>query len=1168
MSRGLEIQKELEKANTYETEGNLEKAAKCYFKAATMIPEEDQNALKIYNKAFFTARKTGETVLMYQMGKAYYDVLSYWEEEKRIGELIPTFLEVSGRRKSQLEETKVTEEAADVLDWMMELYNLTGNIDAAYDISQETGDILSTVGQNILSGSYIIGKEDKWNQGLEFLNNAISAYQKIRLDKRALENIISVRLEKIARLIDIEKFEEGIEESTEVVSFFDSQDSSILPFSKQELFYKLAKLLGEKTISTAKSKQYQTSFTLMNAARANFEYAGKTSEVAPFLWQVALLYDEAKLKDQFFNLVDIIYDATIMYEDRNVQETILSYLVSSGKEVGEKIINSRRLMLQKGPIEFNNSEAVQYLLKAMDLATKLEMNESLSSTLEFLFQYAQDMYQRKLTKRSLPYYEFIAQNWYDLNNEVKVNEIIDILEQHYQELLTLNKFEATAAHLGSIVSIKTYCGDAESAGESAFSFAQAAMERKKEDYELEFLKYAYDAFSTSKSIDKLHELLSYLTQQSDMLFLVDKKVEARRDKLLELGNATARSISEEKNGDFLQATTFKALNSGLNDLGIKYANEAFNSIRNYDNQLAADILFRVGSHFLNAGTEQEKAIEFITKSTEFASNYESLDEIVNRNLEYLMEQTLESKLLQFKLYLANKLETVSNTVNRVDTYNSFLITFIQNLATNIHDYEYFAEMKRVLSTVFNNYHTQDKSHPKLVEILNWTNQHILEAYSSEQQQQMFDMALESLSLHEKILRMDDYLEFFWLVFEKFTSAENFSLTLNLYNKTDDTLKRLGRSDGQRQEITEKVVNDLNRSIKPNIKDEKFDEAWVIVQDLYSILERGGFKSRMISLYEENARLFAPDRLDLALTMWSQAIDAATSISDSESLGSIAKTIEKEILPIHLERDIPPAVGQLYTQAIRAYEAAGKETEILELYTQASKQSLTLGDFNNLMKWGNKGMTLASDIGAENVLFEFSDMYFGVGRGLLSEDPELAMKLISTASDSLRNFGESGFNYYNLKMAEIFEDLFTFNPELAFSEQEKILNHFRDSGRKRDEGNFLITIAKLRLQAGDVNGGLDQIAHATEIFRDLDEKEGLGEIIALCLKAAANYSVGSTEYQTLSNQASLIQDGGVKISEEKAQEAYGDIFDGLLDDMTSFLDDPERRKKREKKKKGK
>jgi len=825
-------------------------------------------------------------------------------------------------------------------------------------------------------------------------------------------------------------------------------------------------------------------------------------------------------------------------------------------------------MLQKGPIEFNNSEGIQYLLKAMDLAKKLEMNEFISSLLEFLFQYSQDMYQRKLIKRSLPYFEFTAQNWYDLDNKAKVNEIINSLEQNYQELLSLNKFGDTAAHLGSIVTIKTYCGDAVSAGESAFSFAQTAIANNKEKYELEFLEYAYDAFSTSQSFDKLNEVLTYIIQQSETLFVPDKKTEVRREKLLELGNATAGSISEEKCGEFLQATTFKALNAGMSDLGIRYADEAFNSIRNYDNQLAADFFFKIGSHFLDAGSEQEKAIEFITKSTEFASNYESLDEIVNRNLNYLMKQTLDSELLQFKLYLVNILETVSKTVNRVETFNSFLFTLIQNLSGNIRDHEHFTEMKKLLSRVFDNFYDQDESHPKLVEIMNWTNNHILGAYSSEQQPQMFDLSLQSLIFHEKLSKIDNYLEFFWLVFEKFSTAENFSLALDIYYKTDESLKRLETREESRQDVAKKVVNDLNRSIKPKIKDEQFEDAWVVLQDLYSISEKAGIISRATTLYEENAKLFASNKLDIALTMWSQAIENATSVSDYKSLGSIAETIEKEILPIYIERDIPPAVSQLYIQAIRAYEAAGKETEILELYSHASKQSLTLGDFNNLLQWGNKGMNLASSTRSEETLFEFSDMYFGVGRSLLSEDPEVAMKLITTASEFLRNFGETGFNYYNVKMAEIFEDLFSFNPELANIEQEKILKHFRDSERKKEEGNFLITIAKLSLQAGNVNGGLESITQATEVFRDLEDKEGLGEIITTCLKAAANYPVGSTEYQLLSNQAGLIEEGGVKISEEKAQDAYGDIFDGLLDDMTSFLDDPIRRKEREKKKKGK
>ncbi|MFX0171918.1 MAG: hypothetical protein ACFE9L_08360, partial [Candidatus Hodarchaeota archaeon] len=216
--------------------------------------------------------------------------------------------------------------------------------------------------------------------------------------------------------------------------------------------------------------------------------------------------------------------------------------------------------------------------------------------------------------------------------------------------------------------------------------------------------------------------------------------------------------------------------------------------------------------------------------------------------------------------------------------------------------------------------------------------------------------------------------------------------------------------------------------------------------------------------------------------------------------------------------------------------------------------------------GNKGIDLAIKFNNESVLFEFSDMYFGVGRGILSDDPKIGLKLITTISDKLRSYGSSGFDYYCVKMGEIYEDLYN-NPQttsLAQNERNKILEHFKQTSRRKEEGNFLITSAKLSFQAGNVNEGLDLISNATEIFRELEDEDGLSDIVCVCLKTAANYSVGSKEYQLLSSQATKIERSGVEISEEKTQEAFADLFDGLLDDMTELMD-PKKRKERQQRK---
>ena len=101
--------------------------------------------------------------------------------------------------------------------------------------------------------------------------------------------------------------------------------------------------------------------------------------------------------------------------------------------------------------------------------------------------------------------------------------------------------------------------------------------------------------------------------------------------------------------------------------------------------------------------------------------------------------------------------------------------------------------------------------------------------------------------------------------------------------------------------------------------------------------------------------------------------------------------------------------------------------------------------------------------------------------------------------------------------------------------------------------------------GNVDETVDLLTQATAILRELDDKDGLSEIVSVCLKAAAKHKIGTKEYEALSRHAANIQESGVEISEEKTQEAFGDLFDGMLDDMTSLFD-PKVKKERMKKKK--
>ncbi|MHA2248093.1 MAG: hypothetical protein ACXADY_24305 [Candidatus Hodarchaeales archaeon] len=1158
-----EVQKELAKAKANEDAGNFDKAAQNYFKAA-----ETTKDVKLYNKAFFISRKSGKTNLMYQLGKSYHDILDQEDQKDKIKELIPTFLEISGRERDRL-AAESPEDMVDVLNWTTTLYQLVGKTEAAYDISLQTGDAYFSFGQQLLTTKGLIGKEEKWQRGLNLLDNAVEAFQQIRLDTQSLDRILSIKLDKISNLIDIGRHEEGIEDANSLMDYYRSQAADIVPYSDEVLSLKIAEIFAEKSLTYAQNKKFDIAEALMKTTKAGYENAGKYTLIAPYLWQLALIYAEFKQKELFFTLVDTTFDTSLKYEDESIQQTILNYLDGQAKEICENIISSRLLMVKKGPIEFQNNNGVHYLLKSMDLAKKINNDEIPEEALGFLYQYGQNMYAKKLTKHSLPYFEFCAQNFWTLQKESnRPREIINYLETKFETLITEGKFDDASRHLGSIISIKIFIEEAESAGDSAFSFAQAAGKQAKQKIELEFLERAYDAFTNVKAITKLQDMLNYIIQQTDPLFTLDSKTQEPREKFIHLGDLTAAAISEKAQGEFLQATTFKTLNTGLIELGIGFTEKTFEVLKNYDKQAATDLYFKVGSLLLE--TDMEKALEFISKSTKFAAEHEPLKDLVGRNLNYIQENALTSTDLSIKMFLAKKLELLCEIVEKDNLYNEFLFTFTKDLSEKAEQPDFFAEMKNFLSKTFYGFHTQDPNHSKISEIITWTNNHILEAYKDTQHAQMYELAIQDLAFHEELNQIQEYITFFWKLFDKFVSSEDFSNAISYFKQTYQTLIRMKQPKKFTEEFAAQAIASIDRGIKPKIADEKFDEAWPLIQGLFSILNKAGLPSQSVELYEANARLFAPHRLDLALTMWSQAIDTAKTIDDTKSITTIGSTIISDIVPVYVEKGIPQAVYQLFTQAITANEAIGNSASTLDVILQATRFGLSFGDFETLQKWGQKGFQLSSENQAEESLFEFANMFFAVGCGLLAENPEVGVTLIKTASDYLIAFKPSGFDFYCLKMAEIFEDLYISpsTQELAQKERAKILQHFKDSGKRKEEGSFLVTTAKLSFQAGNVNEGLDLITQATSILRELEDEDGLSEIVSVCYKTASNYRIGTDEYQALSRHAKAVQDTAtVEISEEKTQEAFGDLFDGLLDDMTSLMD-PKERGKREKEKKKK
>ncbi len=1160
-----EAQKELEKAKTYESDGNFDKAARSYLKVAKAVSGEQ--SVKLYNKAFFTSRKSANTHLMYSIGKAYYDVLQLDGQNERINELIPTFLEITGRMRDQKAE-KSLEEAIDVLNWTINLYELTGNADAAFETSLEAGDRYFSYGQELLSSTHLLGKDEKWQRGLDLFYEAINAYKQVRLDKEALERILIVKLEQIEKLIDIGRHKEGIESTSDLLNFFSIQEEKNQPYSKKDLTFKIAQILALKSLEKARNKEFEVANLLQNSAKAGFESSGNFTSIPPFLWSLSQVYDELGQKELFFELIETTFETSLTYKDEAIQSSIFEYLEERGINISENIINSRMLMVKKGQIEFDNHEGLQYFLKSIDLAKKINNTEIQDKITNFLFQYAQIMYDKKLKTRSLPYFEFCAQIWWNLpNGSEYTKEIVSYLERKYNSLLEEGKLEDAGKHLSSIVSIHTYIGEAEKGGDSALSFAQIAGNIDKNRIEQEFLELAFNAFSFIDSKVKLQSLLNYIIQRSDPLFNEDSKFRDLRERFIELANSVAAKISQETHGEFLQASTFKSINSGLVESGIELAEKAFTIQKKYNPQLAADLYFKVGSLLIE--TNMEKAMEFITNSTRFAVEHESLQELVDRNLNYLIDIILSTTNLPDKLFLVSKLDKITNAIDRKMVFIEFLITFTQNLAKSVSVPEYYTQMKYFLEKSFSTYYSIDKKHEKLDEIISWTNQHILEQYKANLNQSLFEMTLLNMKFHEMTSKSNEFKDFFLQIFEIFVSSDDYNHAMELYRETDQFLERLTHSLDVRKEVTEKVVMDLTRNLKPKIKDEKFEEAWPILESLFSILKTSDLRSQAVTLYHENAVLFANTRLDLALTMWTEATEIVKSMENSKSiLSSISNTILEDIMPIYIERNIPKAVNQLYTQAIEINELGGNIDTVQDLVLKAARYQLTIGDYDSLIKWGIKGFKLSTEVKNDNYLQEYSNIFFAIGTGLLREDPEIGVKLIETASNLLRDYGSFGFNQYCIKMTEIYEELYKspVTQELAQLERERILKHFKDTGNKKEEGNLLLTSGKLAIETQNFKEGFNLITQATDLYQEIEDEDGLSEAVSYCLKMASAFGIGTNEYEILFRHAARIQEGGVEISEEKTQDAFIDLFDGMLEDMTSLMDPKERMKRKKAKKK--
>ena len=1150
-----DIQKELEKADAHNSAGNFEKAAKAYFRISKTILEDNQN-INLLSKAYAASKRTQRPFFTFEYAEAYFSKLVQVGNKDVVQELIPEYFELSSRLIARSETSKPGERI-EILRWTLELHKSVEDRDGAHQISLLMGDDYFESGKLLLSASHLVGKEEKYNRGIDLYNQAIETYHDIMLNSESLDRILNVKLDKISRFIDINRITEAIEDSAYLVRYFNDQNKDIHPYPRKALSIKIADLLASKSLEKAR-KNIKIASVLQKGAVARFEEAEEYQKITRYMWTLSQVVDEDGEINHFKEFCTIAFEMAVKYEDQTIIEAIFTYLKERGDQLCESVINSRMLLIKKGNIEFHNHRGVAYLILRVQLAEKIEDKQRISNVAEYIFNYGKSMYEKKLRKQALPYIEFAGKTWWDLSEDSEESkQVVSYLKTTISLFLEEGKLEEAANNLKSIVDLQTYFKDFKRAGESSFSFAITLGQNNKVQLELDFLERSLINFTKQMSISSLIELFEYTIQRLDSYLIQDPKLNETRANFLDLARKTAVSISIEKQGELLSGITFKSINSNLIDLATSCANEAFEAYKSYDIQLAADFYFNVGTKLLHL--RQTEALEYISDSTNLAADEGSLEELVIRNLKFLMDEVFKTPRLETKLIFADQFGKISEVVNKKELYQSFLLPFVKHLAESESDSDYFSAMNDYLMKVFSTFFKIDPTHGHLQEILEWTNDYISNLESHESLSEMINL---SLSFHEQVNQPKQFLSFIWPILVKWSELEKFQEVIEIYQQTMAFLKRVKYVD---KEFTEQFVQILDRDQKSRILDEKFDDAWIILKTLFQILIDSEMKVQAVSLYQENSFLFARYRLDLALEQWTSIGTVIEGLENrKEIIDEICSTIKADVLPFFKEQQNTNAVVQLYNTLIELLLDIGETSEAKILNFEATQYLLTQGDFAGVFERGNKGFSQAMEAADESSLFEYSNLFLSVGKGLLQSNPEIALKLITTASENLISFGDSGFDYYSAKLAEIYEDLYSspMGKEIAISEREKILKNFKDSEKRDLEAGFLFTVAKITINEGNVSEGLSLITEATDIFQELKDEENLSEIVRFCLAKASTFTIGSAEYQSLSSQAMTIQQGDITISEDKTKDAFSNIFDGMMDDMTSLFD-PKEKKKRQK-----
>ncbi|MHA2054738.1 MAG: hypothetical protein ACW99F_14195, partial [Candidatus Hodarchaeales archaeon] len=453
----------------------------------------------------------------------------------------------------------------------------------------------------------MIGKEEKYNRGVELFNQAIEAYQSTRLDKGALEKILTLKLDKINYFIDINKTAEAIEDTANLMRYFNSQKVENQPFGKKELSLRIAELLAEKALQKSQ-KQFNLSKVLLKSAKAGFKEANEESKIAPLIWNITLNIDQTNELDLFREMSSQAFEAASKYNDMVIIKEIFKYLMEKGETICDQILNSRMLVVKKGTIEFNNNKGIPYLLHSVALATTIDKYEVHNEIVDYLFNYTKMMSEKKLRKQAIPYYKYCARIWWDIpDGKNQAEEVTKELQSIFGTLLSEGKLEEAANHLIAIVDLFTHFGEIEKAGDTAFSFAQTLGQEGKFSSEIEFLERANNNFVQLRAIPKLKALLDYLIQKSDPLYSEKIKSLENLSAYLNLSKNTAAAISKEKQAEILESITFKALNSDLPILVKENAPLAFEIYKSINKELAADFYFKIGSLIIK--TDKETALD-------------------------------------------------------------------------------------------------------------------------------------------------------------------------------------------------------------------------------------------------------------------------------------------------------------------------------------------------------------------------------------------------------------------------------------------------------------------------------------------------------------------------------------------------------------------------------